>query len=99
MLPGEDVGDLYARFDLSGTLRLAAKPETPSMDSGDRLDCMLDLLDPDSLIEPADLQEWAEQLEITVRTVRRWVTAKIESGEIVKEGSTKGARYRKARVN
>ncbi len=90
----------FAGFDGKGRLVLQSRPEGPAeIIAEDSLDALLKTHQPGTQFSRKDFIGWGEQLQISLRTVERWLASRLELGMLNKEGSTSRTVYLKPLEN
>jgi hypothetical protein len=96
---------VYADFNEQGRLLLTPTDHAEGESSFFyKLDEKLDLVfaeDPDRALTKQDFVDWADKLDIKLRTVERWLTSRCDDqlGMLERVGGLKNRTYRKPRVN
>lgn len=86
----------YAAFDERGRLLPQSRPEGPGEAIAEEsLDAILKLHQPGSQFSRKDFVAWGEQVQISLRTVERWLASRLELGMLEKQGSTSATIYQK----
>ena len=84
----------FAGFDKKGCLQVQSRPEGPAEAMAEEnLDALLRTFKPGTVFSRKDFIAWGEQLQVSLRTVERWIASRLELGMLEKQGSTSATVY------